>query len=256
MKKVWLVILASLLMLSSCDYFASPPTFNLDHFKAYNIKIIKAEKPKDVSVQDQFIEKLVNKPITISLKKIKYFANPVNKNGEKIKDKFAHLAWYPILKDKERKEIKYRVKYSNQFTGFKVNEIVVHKLRALLVPSEKIIKNSKFPDKLDHYLCYQVVEGFDRAKRLTLVDQFPPEVKTAAGGPTYFCNPCSKNGKPINNNADHLAVYVLGTGKAINKDIVIKNQFTEQSLKVEDQIFLFVPSDKSDFFPDSGQPGD
>ncbi|HEX9667380.1 MAG TPA: hypothetical protein VGA95_12605 [Thermodesulfobacteriota bacterium] len=251
-------ILVLMLLLSICIFgphptFAQPPTptppvFNLDHFKAYNIHV-KEKKLPEVSVQDQFMP---YRPEKINPDRIRFFANPVSKDNAGKKDEFAHLTWYRIRKDKPEKEITYL----NQFTEFKPNKITVRKLSALLVPTEKIEKNSQFPKNLDHYLCYQVVTGFDRSKQITLDDQFQEKVTTSAGGPEYFCNPSSKNNDPIKNNEDHLAVYVLGRGKEVDKEITIKNQFKKQSLKVLDQVFLLVPTKKLKVSPPPGKHDD
>ena len=61
MKKLWFVLLISILLVSNALAEEKPayrePEFNLDHFKAYKIENVKAKKPKEVTVKDQFIEK-------------------------------------------------------------------------------------------------------------------------------------------------------------------------------------------------------
>jgi hypothetical protein len=237
-----------MLLFSSCGQqpsYPEPPKFNLDHFKAYNITIIEAKKPPGVTVKDQFMYNAEQ----LDPKKIKYLILPVNKkvDEERYKGELPipksqnHLSWYRVKGDNSRVEFEFR----NQFTNFKFTKMVVKKLRALLVPTEKIKKYSKFPENLDHYLCYQRVEGERTTKQVILSDQFQQNVKTTAIGPEYFCNPCSKNGKEIKNSEDHLAVYVLGKGKSAEESVSIDNQFGKQSIVVKDQIFLLVPSKKN-----------
>jgi len=244
MKKLWFIVIIAIVLVSNSVAEQKPayqePEFNLDHFKAYKIENVKAKKPKEVTVKDQFIDK----PATLKPELIKFIILPVSKKIDKkispILNKQNHLAWNPLRKDTS--EIKFA--FSNQFTNFKFTEMVVKKLRAILVPTEKIEKGSQLPETLDHYLCYQRIKGERTTKTVTLGDQFQKEVSTKATGPEYFCVPCSKDGKEIKNKADHLAVYVLGRGKSAGKSISIQNQFGDQSFDVKDQIFLLVPSKK------------
>lgn len=243
MNKLWLVILTAILLVPNCDQQTSPRSkFNLDHFKAYNIANIKAKEPKEVTLQDQFIGK--PEPEKLTPDKIKYFILPVSKKTDKgespILNQQNHLGWYPLDKDTLRKKLAF----SNQFTNHEFTKMAVKNLKAILVPTEKIKKDSKFPENLDHYLCYQRVEGERTTNQVTLGDQFQKDVTTQAIGPEYFCNPCSKDGKEIKNKADHLAVYIIGKGKSAEESINIKNQFGDQSFDVRDQIFLLVPSQK------------
>jgi hypothetical protein len=126
------------------------------------------------------------------------------------------------------------------------------------VPTEKIEEGSKFPENLDHYLCYKVNEGSGPGKRVRLVDQFQT-VTTEITGPIFFCVPCSKNNKPIKNDKDHLTVYNIGSGPNVSPDksmIKIKNQFGEQRFKALRQLYLFIPTEKLEAHPSSGQPGE
>jgi len=261
MRTIWisLIVVLSFLLLANCNNNPSPsptsppppPTFNLDHFVAYEVSL-------RVPVEDQFIKKYLKRPYRIKLEGIEIFANVVSKDGETLKDPNAHLAWYRI--PEQRPPGNLTIKYLNQITNFKEKSMTVGAGRALLVPSEKVEGDSKFPKKLDHYICYQVARGSDQPKTVTLVDQFKTNT-TRVIGPLYFCAPCSKPDEPIKNKEDHLTVYAIKDDKPVNKTYLIQNQFGEQRLTFEKQIFLLVPTKKVDFSspgipskPTPGQP--
>jgi hypothetical protein len=215
------VLVVCLIWLSNCTQPPPPkppPVFKLDHFKAYKVGVIKAERPKAIHVADQFFEPPPTSRITPDF--IEYFATPVEKTIVKddkkddkdykeekvtIKDPLAHLAWYPILGQIVRPKT---VTFVNQMTNFKENTINVELLRAILVPTEK--KGEGFPKDLDHYLCWKVdpfSPGNQTTIKVTLNDpQFKQKVTVEAKGPLYFCNPCSKDYNEKKNKEDHLAI--------------------------------------------------
>ena len=253
MKKLWLLILAVLLALSSCSSPTPPPsptpkepTFRVDHFKMYAISDVEAQETPSVTVKDQILKE----PLLLTPEKLHYFCTPVAmtyaKQTTKIMDKFAHLTWYPFRNDIELKT----VTYLNQFTDFKPKQLKFNKLAALMVPTEKIESGSKFPEKLDHYLCYRVTEGSDPEVTVSLEDKFQKTTSNVTG-PIFFCVPCSKNDRghdfPIRNVADHLAVYSITAGPDVPEEanhLKINNQFGEQSFKVLRQLYLLVPTQK------------
>jgi hypothetical protein len=252
MKKLWLLLSAVLLVLSSCSSPTPPPpspkepAFKLDHFKMYGISDVEAQETPSVTVKDQILKE----PLLITPQKLHYFCTPVAKAYKKkvteIIDKSAYLAWYPYGNDIELKT----VTYLNQFTDFKPKQLKFNKIEALMVPTEKVERGSRFPENLDHYLCYKVTEGSDPEATATLEDQFQ---KTSASvkGPIYFCVPCSKNDRghdfPIKNVADHLAVYSITSGPDVPEEanrLKVNNQFGEQSFKILRQVYLLVPTQK------------
>jgi hypothetical protein len=204
----------------------------------YEITDVMAKEQPTVTVRDQIIKE----PISITPRKLRYFCNPTDKNDEKRKDMSAHLAWYPC----RRAIPEHAIIYVNQMTGFLPATLKIDQLWALLVPTEKIEKDSKFPEKLDHYLCYKVNDGSNPRKKVALVDQFQ-STETETTGPIYFCVPCSKNNQPIKNEKDHLTVYNIGSGPEVSPDknmVKIDNQFKEQRFKALRQLLLFVPTEK------------
>jgi hypothetical protein len=259
MIKLGTVLLACLLWLVSCGpQPPQPPTFKLDHFKAYDLDIIESKEPGTVRVNDQFVKEESPQGVDVELTKIKYFATAVRKNDESIKNPLAHLAWYRtplgIVRD-------YTITIVNQMTDFEEKKINIQRLRALLVPTGK--EGEGFPEDLDHYLCYQVIGGSDSiVRKVTLNDpQFEQQGEVEVRGPSYFCNPCSKISEDgtfqIKNKEDHLAVYLISPGNSVDEDKAQKtiiNQFDGQVIKVKNQIFLFVPTKKVGFEPTP--PGD
>jgi hypothetical protein len=251
MMNLWFVLLASLFWLAGCapqqpppPLPQPPPTYNLDHFKAYIVQA-KTGKIKDVKVSDQFIN--YPKPASITVKPLEmtYFATAVRKNGSSIKDPMAHYAWYRIKYDTYKELI---VTYKNQMTDYNWDTIHLKKLRGILVPTEKIEKGSKFPKNLQHYLCYEVDPYGGTKRDVTLIDpQFKQEGKVTAEGPQYFCTPCSKDDYPIKNPDVHLAVYNITDGPFLHKEKTIRNQFGVQCIEIVTQRWLLVPTTKQGF---------
>ena len=96
----------------------------LDHFKCYKAK----GKPPNVAVdlEDQFgIEPgvLVKRPTL--------FCNPVDKNGEGIRNPAAHLTCYKVKGDGEKRHVVVRNQFGEQ-------TLEVKKPQILCVPSDKI----------------------------------------------------------------------------------------------------------------------
>lgn len=261
MIKLGTVLLACMLWLVSCGpQPPQPPTFNLDHFKAYDLDIIKSKEPGKVTVNDQFVKEESPQGVEVELTKIKYFATAVRKNYASIKNSLAHLAWYRIPKGIVRD---YTITIVNQMTDFEEREINIQRLRALLVPTGK--EGEESPEDLDHYLCYQVVEISDFiTRKVNLEDpQFEQQGEVTIRGPSYFCNPCSKTSEDgtfqIKNKEDHLAVYLIDPDGSVDEEKAqktINNQFDDQEIKVKKQVFLFVPTKKVGFKPTSTPSGD
>ena len=80
----------------------------------------------------------------------------------------------------------------------------------LLVPAEKKEQGSVFPDSLDHFKCYPVIEGTGTPvdSFVDLEDQFGYEY-VEVKKPVYFCNPVSKNGEGIIDSLNHLVFYEI-----------------------------------------------
>lgn len=100
---------------------------------------------------------------------------------------------------------------------------------------------------LDHFRCYEA-EGNPVNVTVNLEDQFGEEPNVMVGQPKLFCNPVDKNSEGIRNPTVHLTCYEIeDVGEEL--DVSIKNQFGEQSLKVEKPELLCVPSEKISVVP-------
>ena len=97
-------------------------------------------------------------------------------------------------------------------------------------------------DNLDHYKCYEA-EGDSVDVIVDLQDQFGVEPEVLVGEPELFCNPVDKNGEGIFHAEAHLTCYDIGDDEE-ERDVLVTNQFGEQTLEVEDPELLCVPSEK------------
>lgn len=231
--------ISCLVIIGSALVTCKNPVFNLDHFLAYRATNVGGGSvPSSVSLDDQFL------PDTVSFGNpegpLLYFCNPVDKNGEGIKDKNAHLSWY-VMTDNLRH--RFDITYSNQMTGFKKKKLRITKMAFILLPTEKIEPGSCFPVNLDHYVGY-VVDPIPReSKTVSLADQFLSTTGTATEL-LFFCAPASKNFSVIKNSEDHLAVYRISTNAMPDRNVRINNQFGPQDFVPERIYYLLVPTKK------------
>lgn len=101
----------------------------LDHFMCYDAK--GATPHTSVELEDTF-----GKKTDVRVEKPKLFCNPVNKNGEGIKNPEAHMTCYEI---KDKRDRKRKLFISNQFGE---QPLKVGKAQLLCVPSKKITATS------------------------------------------------------------------------------------------------------------------
>jgi hypothetical protein len=222
----------------------------LDHFKVYEVEEVSVSI--SVTLMDQFDEE--NQPREVDLTAINFFANPVEKriDGEPvapIQDRNRHLVWYRFSDDAPERTILVE----NQFTGGETQEWRLANAEWLLVPSEKLEEGNEFPQTLDHYKCYQVLEAPAPGVIVELEDQFDERLGMAetvtVEEPCYFCNPVSKNGDSIMSPEEHLAFYDIGMVDDIfclNEPVGYSNQFVDEAaLTVGCPVKLGVPSTKT-----------
>jgi hypothetical protein len=233
-----LVAIALTLGLWGC---ASTPI--LDHFKVYEVERVAVDFK--VSLSDQ----LDPNPKEGKLEALALFANPIRKvhaGGQfGIKDTNAHLTWYVLAQPQV--EPRRTIRFRNQFGQHSVD---TREPRFLLVPTQKTSDGGAFPDSLDHYKCYEIVNVNTAPPPpvVTLGDQFGLEQNVPVGKPRYFCTPVKKEreGEPpvgIQNAADHLAVYDLPP-QPHPLDIKTHDQFGDRALKVTQSVLLAVPTEK------------
>ncbi len=211
----------------------------LDHFLFYDI----ATQPAGdvIGVQTQFDVGPAAGPEKLQLRAAIAFANPVQKNDEKILDPNAHLTWYAAydwVPDPTR-----IVNWTDQFGR---RRAYIGRKVAFLSPTQKARRGSKFPEKLDHYVVFQVLDSSPVGKAVKLKDQW--------GGydakvyyPRYFAAPSRKwhNGEThgINNAKAHLAIYQISPSPA-DKAAKSRDQFGTRVVNARRAILLAVPCSK------------
>ncbi len=208
---------------------------NLDYFKFYDVANQQAGYV--VGLQGQFDEQMEKAQLTY----LNLFANPASKNGEPMCDKSAHFNWYDIYDptpDPTR-----LVEYENQFGQSK---LYTGRAYSLLVPAQKRFPGSVFPEKLDHYKVYQVLQGEPAMKAVTLEDQFGKK-ETKVYDPVFFAVPVKKwyEGQTygIYNEKAHLAIYRIYP-ESLQQTIMVRDQFSRRYEQVFRSILLAVPSVK------------
>jgi hypothetical protein len=211
----------------------------LDYFKFYDSENRAADA--DVTLRGQFDRR----PQKIQLRLLDFFANPVSKNGEALYDKHAHLAWYRGVQPPEPIR---RVVLKNQFGKFDIRTGTGY---GLLVPTQKLERGSAFPERLDHYKVYRLVDVEPmRSKVLKLRDQFgSDEVKL--GLPLYLAVPVLKRHGDatfaIRNDAAHLLIFSITT-RELSKRIKLRNQFANgTAVSVVRSLMLGAPSLKREW---------
>jgi hypothetical protein len=237
--KVFLLTAVAATVLAGCH----------NHFAFYKVT------PAEVDFQAQVKGQLDTAPKGVHLLAITHFANPVEKQHggtvKKIQDRNEHLNWYSI--EQTAAEPLRTVRFKNQFGQHSVR---IQNPRSLLVPAQKTSDpDSSFPESLDHYKCYEVVDVplAPDLPVVTLVDQFGTEQSLQVELPQFFCLPVSKQipgaaPEPIKNEKNHLAIYKLPERP---KDVTIstRDQFGDKDLEVNLLVFLAVPTEKQAVVP-------
>ncbi len=212
----------------------------LDHFLFYAI----ATQPAGdvIGVQTQFDIGPAAGPEKLGLRAAIAFANPVQKNEEKIVDRNSHLTWYAAY-DWVPDPIRV-VNYTDQFGRRKIH---IGRKYAFLSPTQKRFRGSKFPEGLDHYVAFQVLDFSTPAKKaVKLRDQWGSYEATAYG-PYFFAAPSRKwhagETHGVKNAKAHLAIYRL-TPKRVDKAAATRDQFGTRFVNASYTQFLAVPASK------------
>jgi BarA-like signal transduction histidine kinase len=220
-------------------------TLKLDYFQVYDVvdRPVDPEQAGKLQLKGQFDKGRVS----MVLKHLDFFANPVSKNGEPLFDKQAHLAWYVGAQPAEPARV---VSLENQFGKF---EIQIGRGRGLLVPTQKIEPGSVLPRELDHYKVYQVLhisKPLQQAMRLR--DQFRASEARLTSA-LFFAVPVQKwhnaATQVIQNPKTHLLIVGISP-RPIEKAITIRNQFVKRAqLSVQRSVMLAIPSVKRGWKP-------
>jgi len=204
----------------------------LDHFKCYKIKAPKFAATT-VNIVDQFGTS------TAAVTKFDTLCNPVDKNGEGIKDSTAHLQCYKI-KDAP-KAAKRTITSTNQFGSA---DLGLAGARTLCVPSIK----DGVPSSLlrDYFKCYKAKGAAPVPASVALVDQFATTT-AAVGKIATFCTPTSPEGGGLLNPVDHLACYKIKDAPKLTPHTVqVQNELAPPATVTATKArLLCVPSQKT-----------
>ena len=203
---------------------------------------------------------------------LKYFANPVDKAWDKHEvqrqNPEAHLSWYQLYQPSYEKTRKITIE--NQFGQ---HEVWIGDPVALLVPALKSrtedpseeFEDVNFPEKLDHFKLYRVLQGRPLNVMVRLRDQVDGELglnpeDVMVQYPIAFGVPVSKqilqreeNFYPIRNKEAHLVIYNLtpqdvpgGPRRFIRGAIITPEDYQQHWIAFARSIKLAVPSAKLD----------
>ena len=207
----------------------------LDYFRFYDVANQSADFV--VGLQGQFDKR----PEKNQLTHLNHFANPASKNGEPIYDKNAHFDWYDLYDPSP--DPTREVAYKNQFGESK---LYTGRASALLTPAQKHEAGSRFPDKLDHYKVYQVLQGEALETAILLEDQFGAD-EVRIYHPIFFAVPVSKwwegEESRVQNEKAHLVIYRVFPGAA-EKTVKVTDQFGRRDVQVFRSVLLGAPSVK------------
>ncbi len=217
----------------------SSKELGLDHFLFYDTADQRVAER--IRVQTQFEVGRDEEPDVIRLTAAALFANPVKKNSEGILDPNAHLTWYRVhdpVPDPMR-----MVNYRDQFGR---RRVCLGRKAGFLAPTQKERRGGRFPEGLDHYVVYQVLESTPVNKTVALRDQWGA-TKTKVHYPLFFAAPSRKwhagQVDGIQNAKAHLAIYRI-TPTSVEKTAKTRDQFGSRAVIAYRRVLLGVPCDK------------
>jgi hypothetical protein len=209
----------------------------IDHYKCYKVRPKASAPSRTLTLADEFETK------STTVQRAELLCNPVDKDGNGLKDPTAHLACYRIRDVAGQPRFARRnVSATN---GFGIQNLSVVKARTLCVPSTKDGVPSSLG--LDPFKCYRAQRVVPRlaSRDLELSDQFETKTMTVKK-PLSLCNPVDADGAGIDDPATHLACYVVknapGQPRFARKDAAVANDLGAQPLSVLRPAALCVPS--------------
>src|SRR5215475_13715188 len=160
-------------------------SLKLDHFWCYIISQEETANPATTAtLTDQFQTAMVSIGTPLQ------FCNPVTKTiGTEVTpivNENDHLTMYN-LQNAAPLPTAQTLTATNQFGS---QQLTVDKATTIMVPTQKLLENLRFPTRLDHFLCYPVTAA-SIAQTVSLIDQFQTEDVTLEK-PVLFCNPVEK----------------------------------------------------------------
>jgi hypothetical protein len=211
------------------------------HFRCYTISNQTPEPANLVTLDDQFLPETM-----VSVDEPELFCPPTSKNGLEIEEPDEHLTTYnapaPLEPD-------LSVSTEDQF-GPRTLRVVG--ARELYVPTQKLVGDLEFPDRLNHYWCYEA-SGPKVGQTVTLDDQFGADT-VRVERPHRFCNPVEKVSAEgrfrIIERAVHLTCYeIFGPQATDPQTFGVLNQFEDDVFTVTSFQLLCVPAAKLGFAP-------
>lgn len=221
-------------------HFGPNPGYNapaIDHYKTYETFGPTFTGP--VTLRDQFGD------VYLTSLRLEKFATPVAKNDHEICDSLAHQSWWEFLDPQPIRTIEAQ-------DQFGTHEWMLGDARYLLLPALKNEPTGQEIPELNHYLCYEA-QGPTLAIQVMLTDQFD-QVDVIVLEGKYFCNPCEKEDPaglvyPIVDPWAHLTVYLVENPVPYNIQVLGRDQFMEEFIVLQDNLFLAVPALKTEVFP-------
>ena len=211
----------------------------LDHFLFYGIATQPAGET--IGVETQFDTGAAGGPERVLLRAAIAFGNPVQKNTEKILDQNAHLTWYAMY-DQVPDPIR-TLNYTDQFGR---RRIYMGRKYGFLSPTQKARRGSAFPQMLDHYVVFQVLDSSAVNKSVKLRDQWGSR-SAKVYYPRFFAAPSRKwHGKAVDgikNAKAHLAIYQINP-QVTTKAAKTRDQFGTRVVNASYSQFLAVPCAK------------
>jgi hypothetical protein len=210
------------------------------HFRCYIVSEQTPAPARTVTLSDQFMEG------TLSVDEPLQFCPPTSKNGLPIEEPEEHLTMYAAPHELEPDLM---VSTEDQF-GLRTLQTIG--ARVLLVPTQKLVGDLGFPERLNHYWCYEVF-GPRVSQRVTLDDQFGSDT-VRVERPKLFCNPVEKTfaGETfrIEERRVHLTCYeIFGPQKTMATTFGVFNQFEQDMFTITSWQLLCVPAEKLGFTP-------
>ncbi len=237
--RAFALVVIGILVVVAVPSAQAPVDFKTEtHFRCYVVSQQTPQGPEPFTLSDQFAKDaafMSGEPLM--------FCAPTSKNGQRIEKPEEHLTMYPAEEKKLADHL--LVQTQDQF-GKRTLEVV--NAEVLLVPTQKLVGNLRFPSELNHYWCW-AVRGERARLEVTLKDQFSGPDTVRVEHPALFCNPVKKvhDGKTFNilEKDVHLTCYDIFAPKRTEAtQFGVKNQFEQDTFTVTSFQLLCVPSAK------------
>jgi hypothetical protein len=182
---------------------------------------------------------------------VEYLGNPATKQRdgrevEPVHHPQIHLLAYEL--SERRPAPPSGVQVRNQFTRDDWTDWQLGVSRYLLIPARKAKGGEPDPDgppppRVDHFLCYEVLEGPAVEESVWVVDQFG-ESRIEYLRPILLGVPCDKNGEGVLHPDVHLAIYEIAPGVKPPTTIGVRtaDQLRRLELSAIESVWLGVPS--------------